>query len=281
MTTGRPRKTTIDEDNRIVQLAQRDRFINSRNMGAEFGLSQATIRRRFKEGGLNHRIPAKKCALTGRHKTQRLEFASKYLNHNFENVVFVDEKVFCSSACGRLSLWRMGNTRYDERNVLVNNRSGRITLGFWAWMSQAGPGEIVEVGGRLNGQQYKNILSDVLLPTTQVFYPNEKVSFVQDNSSVHNSNIVKTYLANTETKKSLHQIIFPPRSPDLNPIENLWAIMIQRWDNTRARTTEALRRHVLETWDSLRGDVFCYNAVKSMRKRLYDVKTAEGGYTKY
>lgn len=264
-----------------MQRALDDRFVNSRNLATEHRVSQTTIRRRLREGGLRHRIPAKKALLTHRHKGQRLEFARKYLNFNFENVVFVDEKVFCSSARGRLSLWRMNNSRYEEQNVLPNNRSGRITLGFWGWMSKAGPGELIEVGGRLNGQTYKEILSDVLLPTTQIYYPNETVQFVQDNSSVHKCNIVQNYLNKPETKVHLKQIVFPPLSPDLNPIENVWGKMIQLWDNNRVRDTESLRRHVVETWESLRGNVFCSNAVQSMRQRLSDVITAEGGYTRY
>lgn len=244
----------------------------------EFGTSQSTIRRRLREHGLRHRIPAKKPILTPRLKAQRLQFAQHYLSFNFDNVIFVDEKVFCSSAQGRLSLYRTSNTRYDERNVLPNNRSGRITLGFWGWMNQNGPGELVEVGGRMNGPRYKDILENVLLPTAKIFFPDERIKFVQDNSSVHNSRVVQNYL---EGNRDLELISMPPHSPDLNPIENLWGKMVQVWDSTRARTAANLRTHVEEIWESMRGDNFCYNAVTSMRRRLSDVILADGGYTRF
>ncbi|KAH9632267.1 hypothetical protein HF086_002902 [Spodoptera exigua] len=33
------------------------------------------------------------------------------------------------------------------------------------------------------------------------------------------------------------------RSPNLNPIENLWGLIVQKWDNRAERTKEALVTH--------------------------------------
>jgi transposase len=48
----------------------------------------------------------------------------------------------------------------------------------------------------------------------------------------------------------------PPYSPDLNPIENLWANIVVT---------------VKERWDELRGDNLCHNLVSSMQRRLQAV----------
>lgn len=47
-------------------------------MSVEFGISQSTIRRRLRENGLCHRIPAKKPILTPRLKAQHLQFPRNY-----------------------------------------------------------------------------------------------------------------------------------------------------------------------------------------------------------
>ena len=53
--------------------------------------------------------------------------------------------------------------------------------------------------------------------------PLEGLSFVfqQDNDPKHTSRLCKGYLTK-ESDGVLHQITWPPQSPDLNPIEMVW-----------------------------------------------------------
>lgn len=281
VTTGRPRCTNVNQDRLIVERARADRFVNTTQIAAQIQISNSTVRRRLNESGLKHRIPAKKPFLTQRHKDIRLAFAARYLNYDFNKVCFMDEKVFCSSDNGRVSLWRVDNSRYHERNILLNERSGRITNAYWGWMSKNSLGELVEISGRMNSMQYKSILEDSFLPTAQVVYPGEHITFIQDNSSIHNSHIVQNWINDQQRRGVLTLIKLPPKSPDLNPIENLWGKMVQQWDTSQARTRENLKRHVYNIWDSFRGKNVCENLVGSMRQRLQDVLNAEGGYTRY
>lgn len=233
---GRPRKTTPAQDRELVERVKQRRFINTTVLASDLQVSSLTVRRRLHEAGLKNCIPARKPELTDRHKSLRLQFANRYLEHNFEGFAFMDEKVFVSSADGRLSLWRMPRTRYDEENVRPDRRSGRISLGFWGWMNAGGPIELCEVSGRLNGQGYLEILRDSFLPTAKIVYPdNHKVEFMQDNSSIHNSRLVQAWIEEKEELGELKLIKMPPKSPDLNPIENLWGLMVQDWDSTKAR----------------------------------------------
>lgn len=248
---GRPRSTTRRQDMAIINKAHEERFINTTQFANVYQVSSSTIRRRLKEGGLQNRVPARKPALTDRHKTDRLQFAATYLNHNFDKVIFMDEKVFCSSDNGRMSLWRPGNTRYLELNVVPNRQSGRITIGFWGWICKDGPGELVEITGRMNAVDYKEILDESFLPTANVFYPNEHITFMQDNSSVHNARLVQRWIHGH--RDVLTRIKMPAKSPDLNPIENLWGKMVQEWDGNQCRTKDGLRRHANNAWESFRG----------------------------
>ncbi|KAI8426383.1 hypothetical protein MSG28_005231 [Choristoneura fumiferana] len=38
---------------------------------------------------------------------------------------------------------------------------------YWGWMSSMGPGELVEIGGRMNSERYLEMLKDVMLPEKQ------------------------------------------------------------------------------------------------------------------
>ncbi|KAI8441655.1 hypothetical protein MSG28_015209 [Choristoneura fumiferana] len=145
-------------------------------------------------------------------------------------------------------------------------------------INQAREGELVEITGRMNAVDYKEILEESFLPTAQVFYPNEHITFMQDNSSVHNARLVQGWI--NDHRDELTRIKMPAKSPDLNPIENLWGKMVQEWDGNQCRTKDALRRHALNVWESFRGRNVCENLVGSMRRRLQAVLNAEGSYTK-
>lgn len=263
----------------LVESVRNARFIRTSTFAADLAVSSLTIRRRLNEAGIHHRIPAKKMLLTERHKMLRLQFANRYLNYDFEHVAFMDEKVFVSSADGRISLYRAANTRYDEENVLPNRRSGRITIGFWGWINSGGPIELCEISGRMRSDTYLDILRDVFLPSAKIVYPdNHRITFIQDNSSVHNARRVQNWIAE---QVDLELIKIPPKSPDLNPIENLWGLMVQNWDCNEARTEENLKAHAYDIWNSFRNSDCCHNMVQSMRSRLQAVIDANGSYTRY
>ena len=66
-------------------------------------------------------------------------------------------------------------------------------------------------------------------------------------------------------------IEWPSRSPDLNPIENLWGIMVNEWTDRDERTPDVLERHYMEVWESIRRDPeLCQQLVQSMRRRMQD-----------
>ena len=82
---------------------------------------------------------------------------------------------------------------------------------------------------------------------------------------------------------------WPPYSPDLNPIENLWAIMkaeiyklhpeLKFVDDTE-ETLRALIEAAKEAWNSIE-DRILYNLSVTMPHRVQAVINAKGWYTKY
>jgi transposase len=82
---------------------------------------------------------------------------------------------------------------------------------------------------------------------------------------------------------------WPPYSPDLNPIENLWKLLkeaIQRNHldlDTAPKSNESLQRlaeAAVEAWEALE-DRLLESLVESIRRRLEAVIRARGWYTKY
>lgn len=265
----------------MVRDYEEDGFKPTTHYAGLFNTSADTIRRVLHSEGLHHRRHAVKPLLTESHKRARLEFALKYLDFDWSNVIFTDEKTFKSSQHGRLSLWRRNNTRYNDNHVVPNMESGRITVNMWGWMSAADPGELVKLPSRANSVHYVEMLEDTMLPTVRNVYAEEElpvITFVQDNCPIHRSRSVREWFGQ---HNNIRVIPWPSRSPDLNPIENLWGIIVQRWDHQNERTPNALEEHCSKIWDSIRGSNLCQNLIDSMRSRMQAVIKQRGGYTRY
>ena len=134
--------------------------------------------------------------------------------------------------------------------------------------------------GRFTGQDYVSVLEDVLLPSVRAVLPHpHPIILVHDRSPVHTSNVVREWLTQ---HREVHSLDWPPKGCDINPIENLWAIMSREWDVGDDVSCSAIERHAQEVWESVhRRPNICYNLVTSMPKRIGEVIDAQGGWTKY
>lgn len=165
-----------------------------------------------------------------------------------------------------------------------SGRSGRVTAGVFGWIHTSGVGEIADVGpGRFTGLKYVEILEEVLLPSVRAMvYPDpEPFYFLHDNSPIHTCGVVQTWFSH---HPEITVMPHPPKSPDLNPIEHVWAQMNKHIPENRHRTRASVISSALEAWEQLRtpeGRELTQALVASMPARMQDVLSAGGGYTKY
>ncbi len=73
---------------------------------------------------------------------------------------------------------------------------------------------------------------------------------------------------------------FPPYSPDLNPIENVWNDLARRVENKPASTIQQLQDAIAEEWEATSVDLL-RKLARSMPKRCKAVIDAKGDHTKY
>ena len=73
---------------------------------------------------------------------------------------------------------------------------------------------------------------------------------------------------------------WPAASPDLNPIENLWAIMKSDVSKARPQTIPDLEREIRNSWRNITLDCIL-NCINSMPNRLRLVLDNNGNHIPY
>lgn len=106
----------------------------------------------------------------------------------------------------------------------------------------------------------------------------EDLIFQPDNASIHVSAKSKEWFR----KKEIPLLTWPVRSPDLNPIENLWGILARRvYRNGRQFGTVTEQKNIIqEEWASISVEEI-NTLIKSMPKRIFQVINNNGGSTKF
>ncbi|CAD6185082.1 unnamed protein product [Caenorhabditis auriculariae] len=102
--------------------------------------------------------------------------------------------------------------------------------------------------------------------------------YQQDNASVHASNSTLAWFA----AKNVVLLDWSACIPDLNPVENLWSVLVRRvYANGKQYTTvNYLKRAIRAEWDGLDKSLL-QSLVGSMPNRIFEVAQKQGGITHY
>jgi transposase len=150
---------------------------------------------------------------------------------------------------------------------------------FWRafrW-GKLGPGLFFEVekGKHINAAMYRNqILAGPLYDFWTESFLEVTNSLVMEDGALIHKGVAKKF--REESGMLVHE--HSPNSPDLNPIENIWAWVKYRLAKDYAYlTSEAeLRKVVKELWNSIPTD-YLNNLVESMPDRIEATIKAKGG----
>ncbi|GFS57724.1 transposable element Tcb2 transposase [Trichonephila clavipes] len=206
---------------------------------------------------LSHRKPTRfpmKCIEGNRqHRTARLQWCREHHNWTEQGwacVLFSDESRFSlSSDCRRQLIWRESGTAYRPENIQEKDRYPTCSIMVWAGIMINGRTCLhVVANGTMTGQRY---IDEVLLPHVRLFRGavGDKFVFMDDNATCHRTLAVQDCL----DSEGIQRLVWPVRSPHLNPIENVWdALGRQVAGRNNPPTNKNTLIHALtEEWDQL------------------------------
>lgn len=276
--TGRPRITTCEQDSEMIEYLRENPFSTATRAAALQNIPYVTATRRINESEIRCRVAASEIKLTQAHRNQRIRFCRYMLDEfgvdNIEKIIFSDEKTHRSNENHKQLVYRPKGQRFNEEFVVENENSGKVTAGYWGWISVAGPGEIVATGTNFNSIEYLNVLDQIAFPSIEAQFGGlENIIFQQDNAKWHTANIVRDYLQ----LKQVEVLRWPPRSPDLNPIELVWAYMEKTRCPLIERNHAGLDKYVLNKWEDLRKKQdFFQNLYDGLKNRFEYVAQNDG-----
>ena len=298
---GRPRITTKAQDKRIIATAEtntRVPFASLQNI-VNVPASTSTIRRRLHEDLIRKWRAIKRPFLQKEHAKKRLDWALKHQHDTREDwskIVWSDESIIQKDSA-RQQVWvfrhQTKEEKYAPKNVRGKSKEGDIYQMVWGCFVGNKLGPIVSIDGSITGDKYVSLLEENLLPYLDALAADgiTGITFQQDNARPH---VCKKAQAFFKTVMAEHGFTvmddWPPYSPDMNLLENLWAHLklelYRRYPDTATLkgSPDYIRRkiseRVHEVWWSI-GEEVLNHLIDSMPHRVTALIKARGWYTPY
>lgn len=291
---GRPRRilpTTVEHIKLNLKrgiLKSASEALNQANEVNPVPISVSTIKRGLKESGLTAKKVIRRPALKKKHINSRLQFVKKYkewTEEDWANVVWSDEsKINRICSDGMKWVWDDQPGAITTRTVQGTVKFGGGGVSVWSCMSWNGPGYIAMIDETLDSNLYIQILKeDLHLSVEEWGMAKDEFIFQHDNDPKHTAKKTKAYLDSIGITEVAGRLLYwPAQSPDLNPIEHMWAYLKKQLAKypIPPRNCKELWERISVEWYKIPIE-FCQNLIKSMPRRLMAVHKAKGRHTKY
>lgn len=291
--TGRPSKLDDRAQRRLVRKVKENPFqtLEELSTPSKSGtqLHKTTTRRVLKNNGIRSFKPIQKPYLSAIHQKKRLQWAKDLHNsmlhtqHGNCPTIYTDESSFEVGKDYSSSYCKRGiNEGMLPQHLKPSFKSGRSTLSVWGAISyqHKGPLFVIPKGQRMNGEFYRNnVLGPIGVPFYQKHVEESGAAvWQQDSAPCHTAKATKDYMES----KGLHIMDWPPQSPDLNPIENIWGIMKQNISKRRHKVTTLpqMEQAVKEEWDNITQEEI-QKVIDSMGERVDKLISVKGASLHY
>ncbi|GBL76073.1 Transposable element Tc3 transposase [Araneus ventricosus] len=133
-----------------------------------------------------------------------------------------------------------------------SRQSGGGSVMVWATFGFNGQVGFAFLDGRQNSPKYIETLENHLMPFSENI-GGRNWEYQHDNAPTHTSSARKNYL----NSKNVTVLEWPPMSPDLNPIENVWGFMSRKvYENGgQFYSLNALKTSIGSAWYNLELEI--------------------------
>ena len=284
--SGRSYVLSKEEMETIVDYAIMKSKTTPREIKAALNLdcSPRTIRRVLDEGGLFGRITREAPPLKEEHMKKRVAYAEGYSHwtttgeqaHDWMRVLWTDEMSIHIGPQGQHWCQRLINTEWEPSHVMEKQKHPPKLHVWGAFSGLTGVEDIYTFEENLDSEGMLKILKSTLHTSSETLKKKGQWWFQQDNDPKHKSKLIQNYLK----QQGIDCIEWPPYSPDLNPIENIWAYLKKQVEKENATAVEELKEAVVKCWQEIPHSL-CTKLVQSIPRRLNAIVQSRGCMTGY
>ena len=174
---------------------------------------------------------------------------------------------------GRVRVWRLRGERYRDDLVQRTLQGGKDSVHVWGAIWHDGRSCLQILHQNVNGEIYCQVMRQ-FLDANQ--FPQGRWKLQQDNAPAHRSVVVQGFLH----ENNVDVMAWPSRSPDLNPIENVWDFIGRRCQARNPQNLRHLADLLVAEWNGMSQE-FINNLISSIPRRIRDVIEVNGGSTRY
>ena len=241
----------------------------SNEIGLQLGISRSSVRRRIIDD-LKFR-PLKKIKgqkLTDIDCSKRRELAKQllevYSEDTMNNAFFSDEKLFEVQQLYCSNCERQGFPKEIMVSVSVSKR-GRTPIHF------------VDLGISVTGEYYRNRILKKMIPQMNRIAGYKPYLFMQDGARSHTAKDTVEWLNRQLYLNLLQPQMWPPNSPDLNPVDFfVWAELERRvYKGRKITSIESLKQAIEEEWEQFPQELI-NKAIDAFPLRLKRCVEAKG-----
>lgn len=279
---GRPQLLDSDQIDEVVDhcLDDRRKSVRQHSIELQIQASRQTVNRALINRGYRAYRARKKPLLRAKNIIKRYKFSQAHEDLDAEDwkmVVFTDECTFkLINSDGRTLIRRTAGEAIQDDTVQSHASISRSIM-VWGAISTDGLGPLVRVpsSSSLNGEGYLDILRYRL----KKFYPglfDGSLMLQHDNAPCHTAGLVQGWLE----ARNISRLQWPPQSPDLNIIENVWNMIKYQMRGKVYQDEEELWKMVQRCWKKISWEAI-NRLYESMPRRIIALKEARGKHIKY
>ena len=280
-------KWTVRDSRTLARIIKKDPSVSTKAIFAEFlkenpkSFHRATLYKKLKELGYSRRALRKGVIIRNQNLIKRRKWAKsrpRWTAEDWLSHIFSDETSVQIGGNKKIYVWRKVDEKDRPHLVPKKARSGVIKVMMWGCITSKGRVILLPVNGSITSETYCQVLQDGLLPVIDCYYPDGNFIFVQDNAPCHSLSETRNWLDDRQIRMSQ----WPPQSPDINIIENIWrwVKMELRKHIKKIKSRQDLVDALQDIWRKLEDEKI-QELYASFPKRIKAVIKSKGTMTKY